>query len=218
MQNFSVKRVNRPWLRHARKRNLYYPKLLRAFAFDACFTTKEIRDKELSQVISGKRRIYIEGDNAFCQHMVTQSLARYFRPVPTISKKVTAITALFAERTIGIHIRRTDHTEAIRHSPIEAFTNRMDEELRLRPATKFYVATDDQSVKQELIAQYPNSVISPNWELRRDTLQGMQDAVAELYCLGKTCEIWGSHKSTFSIDAAALYDIPLIVIEHQKVP
>lgn len=92
--------------------------------------------------------------------------------MPTIGKKVDAITGLFSERTIGMHIRRTDHTEAIRNSPIEAFTNRMNDELKLRPATKFYVATDDQDVKQALLAQYPNNVISPSWELRRDTSKG----------------------------------------------
>lgn len=64
--------------------------------------------------------------------------------------KLGKVVAEFSERTIGVHIRRTDNVVSIQSSPLENFTNIMDEEIKKNANTKFYVASDDDEVKESL--------------------------------------------------------------------
>lgn len=90
----------------------------------------------------------------------------------------------------------------------------MDKEIESHPEVKFYIATDDNGVKEEMRSKYGKRVITHEWDLRRCSVKGMQDAVAELYCLGHTNKILGSDHSTFSINASHLYDIPLVIVRN----
>lgn len=113
---------------------------------------------------------------------------------------------------IGLHIRRTDNVAAIANSPITHFYKVIEKELADNPSTRFYVASDDRSVKEDLKRRYGNeTIISPEFCLKRYSLQGMKDAVVDLYCLGRTSKIYGSAASTYSIFASKLYNIELII-------
>lgn len=211
-ESLAVYRATHVSVKHSRKRNLYFPTLVRKFAFDASFHGPEIRDEDFSVLLRGKRKVFIDSYNRFCPYTIERTLARYFRPIPAIERRIEEVTALYAPHTIGVHIRRTDHIDAIKGSPTELFLHRMDEEVARDAACKFYVATDDKQVKQLVADRYGERVITHDWQLSRSTRAGMQDAVAELFCLGRTSEIIGSAYSTYSVDAAALYDIPLHVL------
>ena len=87
----------------------------------------------------------------------------------------------------------------------------MNQEIEKDPGCRFYVASDDEQVKQDLIKEYGEKIISYRWDLRRNSEKGMQNAVAELYCLGRTRKIIGSAHSTYSTTAACLYGIPIII-------
>lgn len=90
----------------------------------------------------------------------------------------------------------------------------MDKEVEEHPNVKFYIATDDKVVKEEIRQKYGERVITREWELSRGSVKGMQDAVTELYCLGRTDKILGSDHSTFSVNASRLYDIPLVIVKY----
>lgn len=217
-ESLSINRVRSISVAHSRKRNLYLPDLIRKFVFDASFLCRDIRDKDFEVLMSGKQKVFIEAYNNFCPYVIEHSLARYFKPVEPIERRIRETTDLFAPHTIGVHIRRTDNKDAIKDSPTEMFLQRMDEEIARDGDCKFYLATDDEQLKRFIVDRYGKRIITCERELSRSTVSGMQDAVAELYCLGRTSEILGSAYSTYSIDAAALYDIPLHVLTKRNQP
>ena len=87
----------------------------------------------------------------------------------------------------------------------------MDSEIDNNCKVRFYLATDDEKIKQDMKKKYGERIITLNLSLRRNTTQGMKDAVVDLFCLGSTSKIIGSHHSTYSIIASQLYNIDLIV-------
>lgn len=215
-QGVAIHRVDRSlglWtmlsVTHSRPRNLRLPDLIRRIAFDASYHGRDIRYSDINTLTAGKRRIFINTSSDFCHYTITRSLARYFTPIEQIRRRIDEVTAAYAPNTIGVHIRRTDHSLVIERSPLEAFIRRMDRELQRDGDCMFYVATDDGNVKRMLKKRYGQRIISPDLTLSRTTTEGMRDAVAELFCLGHTRRIIGSPLSTFTTDAAALYDIPL---------
>lgn len=71
-----------------------------------------------------------------------------FVPQDDIQNRIDEIVAGFSERTIGVHIRRTDNVVSIQSSPLEKFTSMMDAEIKKNSNTRFYVASDDDEVKE----------------------------------------------------------------------
>ena len=139
---------------------------------------------------------------------------RIFHPSEDIERRIRQITASFPYHTVGVHVRRTDNTTAIQLSPDDYFFRKMDEEVEAQPQTRFYLASDDESVKEKMQARYGQRIIMSNdIPLRRDTVEGMQYAVVELYCLARTQKIIGSGYSSYSDTAADIGHIPLIVPE-----
>ncbi len=132
-----------------------------------------------------------------------------FVPQEDIQERIDSIVKLFAPNTIGIHVRRTDNIESIRQSPLELFIEKMRKEIEQDPHVCFYLASDDKTVKEELLRLFPNQIITSNGNTLRDNLEGMKFAVTELYCLSKTNKIIGSHYSSYSHIAAQLGKIPI---------
>ena len=116
--------------------------------------------------------------------------------------------------TVGVHVRRTDHTEAIANSPLTLFAERMKDELAADALARFYVATDDASVKQELReALSPEKLIFyEKGIIDRDSKEGLQDALIEMLALSKCRKILGSYNSTFSLLPSYIGNIPLEVV------
>lgn len=110
-----------------------------------------------------------------------------------------------------MHVRRTDNIKAIQNSPIERYYQIIDDEIRKDAQVRFYLATDDEKIKQEFTRKYGSRVITIPLCLKRSSLQGMKDAVVDLYCLASTSKIYGSSASTYSLLAGRIYGIPVIV-------
>lgn len=194
------------------KKYLCLPNLLRKFTFDAAYNGNDTSNCDFSELSQGKDKIYIHSYNRFCKQEETEDpISYYFKPIRKIESQIKSITNEFPENTIGIHIRQTDNLASIRNNPIEKFTNHMDAEIMKDPACKFYLATDSPEIKQRLIYKYRDKILYSDNELARNTTKGMQDAVTELFCLGRTTKIIGCTHSSYSIVAARLYNIPLIV-------
>lgn len=102
---------------------------------------------------------------------------KIFRPVDHIEARIKQLTSLFSSNTIGIHVRRTDHTIAIKESSDDYFFHLMDSELASNPQTNFYLATDDDTVKRKMEEKYGNKIITiHNAPLCRSSVKGMQHA------------------------------------------
>lgn len=168
------------------------------------YTEGNFSDK--SQLLAGKNYIFV-GCHSIDQHYNLRDL---FIPSPDLQENIHHITSQYTQdKTIGIHIRRTDNIQSIKLSPLEAFIEKINDEIRQDNNVRFYLASDDEEVKRSLVQQFPNRIITQTAKLGRDSLEGMHFAVVELFCLSKTQKIIGSDYSSFSNIAAELGDIPL---------
>lgn len=135
------------------------------------------------------------------------------RPIPVIAERIAALQSQFTPHTVGVHIRRTDHRVSIAHSPTTAFVRAMDEEVRRDAAVHFFLATDDDALKQQLLSRYSNRLITQKQTAPRATLEGMRGAVVDLWCLAATQRILGSYGSSFTDTAAEMGNVPLEVVK-----
>ena len=149
-----------------------------------------------------------------CQEFGDNSFAyQYFKPVLPISEKIEQIIKQFTAYTIGVHIRRTDHTNSIQYSPIDLFINKMQAELDAKKDVTFFLSTDDPPTEKAIIAVFGPKVIIYEKERSRQTVKGMQDAVVDLYCLSRTNKILGSYWSSYTEIAAVFNNIELEVLK-----
>ncbi len=193
------------------KLNLNIPQWYRPLFYDFCFLPTMSADK-FDELTTGSEKVYVYKDNRFCRCSIEKSLADIFIPTDEIQSRINEITRNWSGNVVGLHIRRTDNTASIANSPISHFYEVIENELSYDASTRFYVATDDKLVKEDLIQRYGDkAIISPDFCLKRSSLQGMKDAVVDLYSLGKTKKIFGSAASTYSIFASKLFNSELII-------
>ena len=173
----------------------------------------------------------------FCP-WTSDDLRLLFRPNDDVRRLIDERCRDFTANTIGIHIRRTDHQQAIDESPLELFFEAIDKELEApsRPprggANKssgklletiapprggregaIYLATDDEATKAALRRRYGKRVITSDAEATRESTDGIRDALVEMYALSRTRQIYGSAGSTFSPIAACLGDVPITILQ-----
>ncbi len=131
-----------------------------------------------------------------------------FKPKPLLEERIESIASRF-DKTIGVHIRRTDSTHSSEHSPTIAFVRRMHQALQQGEAENFFLATDDPDEEETLRAAFPGRIIAQQKRSRdRNTAEAIEDAVVDLYCLAATKRLFGSYLSSFSEMAAAIGGIP----------
>ena len=197
------------YLIHKGKYFLWLPELIRKFKFDASVKCRKVaKTDDLLHPDPKWQCVYVCGYNAMCSLRDYSMLSRLFRPVPEIAERISEVTSSYGSHVMGIHVRRTDHVKVISHSPLENYVKRMEQYAGKYDDAQFFVATDDESVKRELHNHFGQRIISLPSVLERNSLQGMKDAVVELFCLGSCHCLLGSQYSTYSRFAAALYDIP----------
>lgn len=136
-----------------------------------------------------------------------------FVPTNSLLKRIDNIAKNFGEYSVGVHIRRTDNTWAIANSKSDEFSVAIRKELEQFPNAKFYIATDDITEEERLRKEFGSAIISNTSKtLARDSIEGMHDALIDLYCLSKTNKILGSFYSSFTDIAADMRGIPKIVV------
>ncbi len=135
-----------------------------------------------------------------------------FVPTEALKARINEMTARFGRSCVGVHIRRTDNQPAIGKSSTDAFLESMNRELLADPDTMFYLATDDMEEEKRLREVFPDRILSnQNRCLRRDSREGIQDALLDLYSLASTRKIIGSYFSSFTDIAADMHKIPLVI-------
>ena len=137
-----------------------------------------------------------------------------FKPITEIQKKINELSNQFNKNIIGVHIRRTDNKQAIEKSRDELFLKKLQNIIDKNSQVQFYLSTDDLSTERLFKSNFGDHIISlENKILNRNSIQGMQDAVVDLYSLANTNYIIGSWWSSFSIIAANLGKIKIEIIQ-----
>lgn len=166
---------------------------------------------DLMELARREQRLYIKT----CEELgPTDGAFRLLIPTSPLRQRIAMVTSRFAPRTIGVHVRGTDHPTARIESPLAAFTTAMDAELARDPDTSFFLCTDEPSVERDFSARYPGRILTHAPKaLARNSQAAIEDAVIDLFSLSRTQKILGSHRSSFSDVAARVGDIPLEVVK-----
>lgn len=199
------------WNRPVERKNLHLPALMRLPLYN-----KQIKNflpskhGEIGTLLQQHHRLYLS--TCSCIMDYPREVSNALRPVTEIQQQIDAITQHFTPRTIGVHIRRTDNKASISGSPTSAFIEAMKKELSINSDTHFFVATDDTDVRALLQHTFPGRIITQEFhKCHRDTLNGMKQAVVDLFCLAKTNKIIGSYWSSFTDMAAEIGNVTLLI-------
>lgn len=167
----------------------------------------------LLAVIEKEPVIYIKSFGPLCE-LDAASLA-FLKPSAGILQKGEPLFSQLGAKTVGVHVRRTDHTEAIANSPLSLFADKMRQEMIEVPGTDFFVATDDEGVKRELREALPDAklIFHDSGIIDRNSKEGICDAYIEMLALSRCRKILGSYNSTFSLLPSYIGDIPLEVVK-----
>lgn len=203
----------RRWMHHYNtRRNLHLPGILRKVYYSRQHDSfRPETHGDLTRYVGSHKRVYLSSGYALGNYPPT--LINHLQLQPPIEERVSRITDQFCEPTIGVHIRRTDHSQAIQHSSDQAFVRAMEQEIAHNDKVQFYLATDDANVKQQLLHRFGTRVITQGAACNRNTLQGIVGAVVDLYALGNTNKILGSYYSSFTDTAADFRQIPLSIVK-----
>lgn len=139
----------------------------------------------------------------------------FIKPSQKILDFANPTISLLTDNTYGIHIRRTDHIDAIEHSPTVLFENTIREILAKDSDARFYVASDDTNVVNQLKKAFGNTHIISQASpvLSRNSKVGAFCAFTDMLCLSKCQKIYGSFGSTFSQLASLLGNTTLTVLK-----
>ncbi|MGM9798418.1 MAG: hypothetical protein ACI3ZY_12785 [Parabacteroides sp.] len=201
-----------------RKRNFWLPYLYQKFAYGQCVyeskVNKGFSSEDLISFCKSYGLVYLVH---YCSFYDCDPI-RFVRPCKEILGVIEQRKKNFQmdEHVIGMHIRRTDNTDSIKHSPLALFIDKIQQEIEIDPDARFYVASDDLNEKRRLKEIFGDRIITPWNEVRRDTVEGIKDAVIELYTLASTKKIYGSVHSSYSQLAALLGHIDITILKGQK--
>lgn len=189
----------------------------RADCFLECGEVEDIKKESgyegLYRFLEAKESVYLKSFGPICE--VDADSYRFLKPSRAIEEKGAPLFQQLDKNCVGVHVRRTDHTEAIANSPIELFAEQMSRELAKNCNTRFFVATDDKRVRSELQERLPEAklIFPESGIIDRNSGAGVEDALIEMLALSKCRKILGSYNSTFSLLASYMGGIPLEVVK-----
>lgn len=198
-----------------RRKNLFVPKPFEWLLFDRCIGSVEICRAKLDFMSACRdKKTWMAAYCYFLSKERPKEAFKIFMPKGELQEKINHIATMFRRPTIGVHIRRSDNILSIKESPTSLFIERMKQE----DDTKlFYLATDSDEEKVALRKAFGNRIITSDSKADRGSVEGMQNAVTELFLLAKTSLIIGSFYSSFSETASLLGDVKLEIIKRNNV-
>lgn len=152
------------------------------------------------------KNIYIKTCGEFGEK---DDVYQLFRPIEELQQRIDERVSRYSGNTIGLHIRRSDHRDAIANSPLESFFTLIDQEIARSSETTFYLSTDDHTTELQLKQKYGKRIMTYEKDFSRNSSQGIKDALVDLYCLANTRKIYGSFNSSFSDIASRIYGIEI---------
>ena len=136
-----------------------------------------------------------------------------FKPVSEIQEKIDAYLQNMPLGTYGIHIRRTDNEWAKEASPLILFRQKIGCILKKEPEAHFYLATDDEEIIADFRNEFGAHILTRDKSFSRTSVEGMQDAVVEMWILSRTKKIFGSYYSSYSEMASWVGSVDLEVLK-----
>lgn len=218
---FEIKRLNpikyKFFYEVPRKSNFYFSSIAHLFSDKIWIYQLDQKDFKMNEdfflqkVVSTGKDVVIKSCYSFFS-FTREDILSLFPPSKKVKEREKEILE-YHNPAVALQIRRTDNVWAIQHSPLELFETVIDEEYKRNEDVKIFLATDDESVKRRLKDKYGKIIVSNPKEARRDTLEGMVDAFAEMEIMSKCERIYGSYWSSFSEIAAMMGNSDLIVLK-----
>ncbi len=200
------------WERPVTRRNLHWPwavRLLMGYRLQRA-AYRPAHAGEVAELLCRHGKVYLS--TPYSLRPYSRDYVSRLRPVEKLQKRIDLLVSRFAPHTVGVHIRRTDNTASMGHGTPDDFRRAMDAELSRRPGVCFYLSTDDDALKAELLREYAGRVIAQTAPVRRDTPEGMEEAVVDLWCLAATERLLGSYWSSFTDTAAEIGGMPVEIV------
>jgi hypothetical protein len=120
------------------------------------------------------------------------------------------------EFSIGVHLRRAEVCPEFQISRDEHFRTIMRALLKEFPALKFFLATDDPLTAAKFCDEFGDRILQiEKIGGGRKRLDGMEEALIDLYLLSRTRAVLGNNFSTFTHTAAALGGIPVVIAKEE---
>lgn len=198
-----------------RKRNAYLSPFLKLGRYDI-----EFHDGEELESLRERPELLVDRCMATSGKILIRSGSPFYKFDPLLYRQLFSprpeLLAQARRRVndrkdvIGIHIRRTDNTVAIEHSPLYLFEEAVDREIHINPDACFYLATDDPETKRYMMNKYGGRIICSDQEATRNSVKGMKEGLVEMLTLASCSKIYGTYWSSFSEAAAMLGDTTLI--------
>lgn len=189
------------------------PEMLRRVVYDRVLRSPELHallvaDRSIAAELQDTRKALLFSYEEF--HSGAVSSLRCFQPLPNLKDIVDREARSFGPNVIGVHIRKPDHDTVIWQNSLEEFEARMSREAESDGSATFFLATDGADSEARIKAIFGHRVLVRKKNRSRETVDGMRDAVIDLYLLSRTRKVLGSSGSTFSTTSAALGGIPLV--------
>jgi hypothetical protein len=155
------------------------------------------------------------------------TIYKLLKPKASISETIENTTSQFNEKTIGIHIRRGDAMNSpwdknFKVSDDNTFIEAINNEIRLNPDVKFFLATDCIKTQEKFCSLFPQIIVN-NTKIFFDSVDhtkpkdNQKDAVIDMMALSETKYIIGSNWSSFSYISSKFRHIPLkIALNHRQ--
>ena len=201
-----------------RKKNLYIPSIInflqgnkRIYQIPSRNDFLKMAESDLKDFVKRKHDVMIMSGLEFYGYD-PDIMKDLFKPTSTIIKRAKAIIGE-KQPELAVQIRRTDNRQSILKSPLRLFEESINKEIEKNPNVRIFLATDDEEIKNSLSLRFPERIIFNRCKARRDTLNGITDALAEMIIMAKCKKIYGSYYSSFSEVASQLYGNELIVVK-----
>lgn len=190
----------------------YFINVLKKVYFDVELLHKEPIDAlKKKDFHTGKfKRIVIETQHRFYPY---DGFKKHFSPVAALKQRIESRIGRFGKFPVGVHLRRTDLPQQ-NMSPTSAFVSEMENIILKNDGVKFYVASDSREDKELLKRKFNERILTSFEDVSRNSRNGMQDAVVDLFCLSHCNMVLGTYYSSFSrVAACDLGGIPLKIIK-----
>ena len=138
---------------------------------------------------------------------------KLFSPTHDLLSRIESNCKQYNDKTIGIHIRRTDHDIAIKNSPVKLFIDQIMTDLKTDPELNFFLTTDDRETEKQITEQFEKKILTIEKQYTRSNPQAIKDAVVDFFCLAKTHKIYGSYNSSFSLLASQINNIEYKILK-----
>jgi hypothetical protein len=182
------------------------------------------RDESDRIAVHSCRNFLPAGMNGATYMDAKSSFYKKLHPVHRVQKKIDDMQKrhFSGHDVAGVHIRRNDHLSFLRKDhmlvcPTRMFVEAMEKMLRMNPATKFFLATDDKKEERLIRLLFGKAVIVfEKKEPSRLTRKGMQDALVDWVLLSRTARMIAPYASSLSEEAGAVNRIKMEIIVKEE--